>query len=314
MKVVFLNSKKINWDNRINFSVLGKNVDIFEESSEEEIIERSKGADALISKELFLDAKIIYSLDESVKLILEAGTGYNNIDLIACEERGITVCNIPAYSTKRVAHTAIMMMLNLSSSMMKQKEMLVNKDYSNFEYMQVDHYEVNGKTLGIIGTGNIGQEVAGIAHILGMNVIAYTKSQKEDTDIIHYVSLEELLKTSDFVSLHCALNSETYHLLDKERLSMMKKTSFVVNTSRGGLICERDLIEALQNGVIAGAGLDVLEEEPPRNDNPLLQMSNVVVTPHMGWKAIETRQRLVDALGQNIREYEMGTPINVVSK
>ena len=172
--------------------------------------------------------------------------------------------------------------------------------------------EVNGKTLGIIGAGNIGREVIRVAKALDMNILVYTRTPRADEDGIRYVSLEEVLSQSDYVSLHCPLNAQTRHLINKDTLALMKPTAFLVNTSRGALIDEPALIEALQNGVIAGAALDVQETEPPVAENPLYTMDNVIMTPHMGWKGLETRQRLVSILANNVHAYVAGNPINVV--
>lgn len=251
---------------------------------------------------------------DSVQLICEAGTGYNNIDIEAARARGITVCNIPAYSTERVAHTAIMMILNLSSSMQIQQAMLARGDRSNFtKCMQVSHVEVNGKVLGIVGAGNIGREVIKVAQALGMKVLAYVRTPRADEDNLKYVSFEELLKQSDYISLHCPLTPQTRHMINKETIAMMKPTAYIINTGRGALIDEPALIEALKEGRIAGAGLDVQETEPPVQDNPLYDMPNVILTPHMGWKGLETRQRLVSILAANIQAFDEGRPQNVVS-
>ena len=244
-------------------------------------------------------------------MICEAGTGYNNIDIEAARARGITVCNIPAYSTERVAHTAIMMILNLSSSMQIQQAMLARGDRSNFtKCMQVSHVEVNGKVLGIVGAGNIGREVIKVAQALGMKVLAYVRTPRADEDNLKYVSFEELLKQSDYISLHCPLTPQTRHMINKETIAMMKPTAGNVRRQCAQLTA---LIEALKEGRIAGAGLDVQETEPPVQDNPLYDMPNVILTPHMGWKGLETRQRLVSILAANIQAFDEGRPQNVVS-
>ena len=231
---------------------------------------------------------------DTVKLIVEAGTGYNNIDLNAAKERGITVCNIPAYSTERVAHTVIMMILNFASTMQKQIGMLAKGDRSNFtKHLQVSHTEVNGKTLGVIGAGHIGMEVIKVAKALGMNILVHTRTPKADGDGIRYVSLDELLEHSDYITLHCPLNEQTKYMINKVAISKMKPSAVIVNTGRGPLINEADLCEALAAKRIAGAGLDVQEVEPPAEDSPLYTLDNVIITPHMGWKGLETRQRLV---------------------
>ena len=206
------------------------------------------------------------------------------------------------------------MIMNLASSMRKQITMLHDKDHTNFtKCMQVDHVEINGKTLGVVGAGNIGREVIKVAQALGMKILAYNVPAMEDEPGIHFTTLEEVLSQSDYVTLHCPLMTETRHLINKERLALMKPTAFIVNTARGPLIDEAALIEALQEGRIAGAGLDVQEVEPPSEDNPLYYMDNVILTPHMGWRGLETRQRLVSIIADDIKNFLAGTPINVVS-
>lgn len=313
-KCVVLNAKKMNFDGKLDFSILSSDVTVYDDTTEEQMIERINGADIIVTKEMPVSAEMIQKFPESVKLICEAGTGYNNIDLDAARKKGITVCNIPAYSSERVAHTAIMMILNLSSTMQVQMKMLACGNHDNFtKNLQVPHVEVNGKTLGIVGAGHIGREVIKIAHALGMDILVYTRTPREDEKGIRYVSFDELLKNSDYVSLHCPLTETTKHMINKETLSLMKSSSFIINTSRGALIDEAALIEALENGVIAGAGLDVQETEPPEENSPLYTMDNVLLTPHMGWKGLETRQRLVSILADNIQSFVDGNPINVVS-
>ena len=194
-------------------------------------------------------------------------------------------------------------------------KMLGNGNHDNFTHnLQVPHVEVNGKTLGVVGAGHIGKNVIKIAQALDMDIMVYTRTPREDHDGIHYVSFDTLLKNSDYISLHCPLTSSTKHMINKDTLSLMKPTAFIINTSRGALIDEKALVEALKNQTIAGAGLDVQEEEPPKEDSPLYQLDNVILTPHMGWKGLETRQRLVSILARNIKAYLEGNPINVVSK
>ena len=313
-KCVVLNAKKMNFDGKLDFSVLSSDVTVYDDTTEQQLSERIQGANIIVTKEMPVSAEMIQKFPESVKLICEAGTGYNNIDLEATRKKGITVCNIPAYSTERVAHTAIMMILNLSSAMQVQMKMLACGNHDNFtRNLQVPHVEVNGKTLGIIGAGHIGRKVIQIAQALDMNILVYTRTPREDEKGIRYVSLEELLKNSDYVSMHCPLTESTKHMINKESLSLMKPSAFIINTSRGALIDEAALIEALENGTIAGAGLDVQETEPPEEASPLYTMDQILLTPHMGWKGLETRQRLVSILADNIKQFMEGNPINVVS-
>ena len=314
-KCVVLNAKKMNFDGKLDFSVLSSDVTVYDDTTNEELPGRIQGADIIVTKEMPVSAEMIQRFPESVKLICEAGTGYNNIDLEAARKKGITVCNIPAYSTERVAHTAIMMILNLSSTMQVQMKMLANGNHDNFtKNLQVPHVEVNGKTLGVIGAGHIGKKVIKIAQALDMNILVYTRTPREDEKGIRYVSLKELLEHSDYVSLHCPLTESTKHMINKETLKLMKPSAFIINTSRGALIDEAAIIEALKNGKIAGAGLDVQETEPPKETSPLYTMENVLLTPHMGWKGLETRQRLVSILADNIKNFLAGNPKNVVSE
>ena len=313
-RVVVVNAGKMNYDHLLDFSVLSNDVQVYDDSSNAELIERIQGATVVVTKEIPVGPELLSQFPESVKLIVEAGTGYNNIDLDAARAKGITVCNIPAYSTERVAHTAIMMLLNFASTMQQQIGMLAKGDRSNFtKHLQVSHTEVNGKTLGVIGAGHIGMEVIKVAKALGMNILIHTRTPKADGDGIRYVSLDELLAQSDYISLHCPLNDKTKHLINKDTIAKMKSNAVIINTGRGPLINEADLCEALAAKRIAGAGLDVQEVEPPAEYSPLYTLDNVIITPHMGWKGLETRQRLVGIIRDNVQAFLKGEPINVVS-
>lgn len=313
-RVVVVNASKMNYDHLLDFSVLSNDVQVYDDSTNEEVIERIQGAGVVVTKELPVRADLLSQFPDSVKLIVEAGTGYNNIDLDAARAKGITVCNIPAYSTERVAHTVIMMLLNFSSTMQQQIGMLAKGDRSNFtKYLQVSHTEVNGKTLGVVGAGHIGMEVIKVAKALGMNILIHTRTPKADGDGIRYVSLDELLENSDYITLHCPLNEQTKHMINKDTIAKMKSSAVIINTGRGALINEADLCEALATKRIGGAGLDVQEVEPPVEDSPLYTLDNVIITPHMGWKGLETRQRLVGIIRDNVQAFLKGEPINVVS-
>ena len=313
-RVVVVNAGKMNYDHLLDFSILSNDVQVYDDSTNAELIERIQGATVVVTKEIPVTAELLSQFPDTVKLIVEAGTGYNNIDLNAAKERGITVCNIPAYSTERVAHTVIMMILNFASTMQKQIGMLAKGDRSNFtKHLQVSHTEVNGKTLGVVGAGHIGMEVIKVAKALGMNILVRTRTPKADGDGIRYVSLDELLENSDYTTLHCPLNDQTKHMINKETIAKMKPSAVIINTGRGPLINEADLCEALAAKRIAGAGLDVQEVEPPAEDSSLYTLDNVIITPHMGWKGLETRQRLVGIIRDNVQAFFKGEPINVVS-
>lgn len=316
-KTVILNVAKFNFDEKLDFCELEKIslVSKFNASTNEQILQRVQGQNILITKELPLCAELIRQFPPCVELICEAGTGYNNIDIAAAREKGITVCNLPGYSTDSVAQVAIAFILNLSSSLKEQQLMIERKQFDNFtKHLHVPHFELQGKVLGVIGAGTIGKQVIKVARALGMSVLYYNRHEIEFNDSnIHYASMEELLGKSDFVTLHCPLNADTKHLLNKDKLALMKPTAYVINTSRGALIKESDLVEALKSGQIAGAGLDVQEVEPIALDNPLLSMDNVIITPHIGWQTLEARQRIVVSLTCNIASFSDGKPINVVN-
>ena len=312
-KTVVLNASLVNYDGNIDYSQIASEVVIYDETPEDKILGRVEGFTIVVTKEMKVSGDIIRKFPDSVKMICEAGTGYNNIDLDAVREKGIMLCNIPAYSSERVAHTAILLILNLASSMQKQIRMLSEGNHDNFhKHLMVDHVELNGKTLGVIGYGNIAKEIIKVAQALGMKILVSTRTPRADEDGIHFTTNEEVLKQSDFISLNCPLNESTKHMINKETLAMMKPTAYLINTARGALIDEKALIDALQNNVIAGAGLDVQEVEPLDDASPLYTMDNVIITPHMGWRGLETRQRLVSIIRDNINAFSKGQPINRV--
>lgn len=313
-KTVVLNAGLVNYDGKIDYSQIASEVTIYHETPEDKILERINGFTIVVTKEMKLNGTTIRKFPDSVKMICEAGTGYNNIDLDAAREKGIIVCNIPAYSSERVAHTAILFILNFASSMQKQIRMLAEGNHDNFhQYLMVDHVEINGKTLGVIGYGNIAKQIIKVAQALGMKILVSTiPTPTTDIDSIHFTTTDEVLQQSDFISLNCPLNESTRHMINEKTLAMMKPTAYIINTVRGGLIDERALIEALQKNVIAGAGLDVQEVEPLDHASPLYCMDNVIITPHMGWRGLETRQRLVSMIQNNISAFSEGRPINRV--
>ena len=318
MKTVFLNATKLDFDQKLDFSSVQALTELtnYDDTSNEQILERVQGQTVVITKEMTVGKDVISRFPDSVKLICEAGTGYNNIDIVAAREKGISVCNIPSYSTVAVAQLAMTFVLNLSASLPQQQSMLERKDFSNFtKFLQVPHFEVDGKTLGVIGAGAIGRESIKIGVALGMNVLVYDPFPKEWTEgNVKNASLEDVLRQSDFLTLHCPLMDSTRQIINKERIALMKPTAYIVNTSRGALIKEDDLIEALQQGRLAGAALDVQDPEPPALDNPLFAMDNVIMTPHIGWRRYESRQRLVDLIAENIKAFIDGKAVNVVNK
>ena len=269
----------------------------------------------VITKEMQVPAACVELYPDSVKLLCEAGTGYNNIPLDAARSRGMVVCNIPTYSTEAVAHMAITYIMNLSINMFQQQAMLQQNDRSNFTGpFTLPLQEINGKTLGLVGgAGKIGSKVADIALALGMNIIISSRkgslpdghrfNGNPNVRVVSSSNLNELLQESDYVSLHTPLNDETRGTFGAEQIKQMKSTAFLINTSRGGVCNENELIECLKSNVIAGAGLDVTTTEPPSMDSELWKLENVWLSPHIGWRRIETRQRLVDMTCDNITAY-----------
>jgi glycerate dehydrogenase len=316
---VVLNAARLDFDHALDFSALEAVVEVrrYEETSnKDDVLEKVQGSEIVITKEMELTEEMILGFPPSVRVIIEAGTGVNNINMPAAKAKDILVCNVPAYSTDAVASLVITSILNFSSSIIEQQAMIRAGNFDNFnKCLQVPHFEVSGRTLGLIGgTGAIGRKVCDIAVALGMKVLMNSRSlEPESHPSVDAAQLDDLLKHSDFVSIHCPLSSATHHLIDAAVLEKMKPSAFIINTARGAIIKEVDLIEALKKGTIAGAALDVTDPEPPAMDSPLFSMRNVVITPHIGWKRKETRQRLVNAVAENVICYQRGQPINVVS-
>jgi len=314
-KTVVLNASLVDYDGKVDYNQIASDVVIYGETPEDKILERVDGFTIVVTKEMKVAGDVIRQFPDSVKMICEAGTGYNNIDLDAARDKGIMVCNIPAYSSERVAHTAILLMLSLASSLQKQIRMLAQGNHDNFhKHLMVDHVEVNAKTLGVIGYGNIARQIIKVAQAMDMKILVATRTARDDVDGIHFTTNDEVFEKSDFISLNCPLNESTRHLINSETLAMMKPSAYLINTARGPLIDEKALIQALNDGVIAGAGLDVQEVEPLDDASPLYTMDNVIITPHMGWRGLETRQRLVSMIGDNIRAFASGRPINRVDE
>ncbi|MZP53935.1 MAG: D-2-hydroxyacid dehydrogenase, partial [Bacteroidales bacterium] len=228
------------------------------------------------------------------------------------------VTNIPTYGTYSVAQLTFALILELCHHVQRQSDLVVNGKWSrsmDFTFSDYPLIELASKTLGIIGFGNIGKKVSEIASAFGMKILAYDKAfqVQPDPDNVNVVSLPVLLSDSDIVTLHCPLTEETAGLINIDSLKMMKQTAFLINTSRGQIIIEKDLAEALDEGIIAGAGLDVLSVEPPPFDNPLLKAKNCLITPHIAWATHESRSRLMNIAVDNIKAFLAGSPVNIVN-
>jgi len=288
---------------------------IYDRTLPAELSARAQDTPVLLTNKCVLSREAIAALPKLVYIGVTA-TGTNVVDLIAAKERGIVVTNVPAYSTASVAQATFGLLLNLAHHIGYHAETVRNGRWTrspDWCYWDKPLVELAGRTIGIVGFGAIGQEVARIAVAFGMQVLVTTRSQKTLPAQARSVPLETLLASSDVVSLHCPLNEATREFINAKRLALMKPTAFLLNTSRGGLIGESALADALNAGRLAGAGLDVLSTEPPKPDNPLLTARNCVVTPHLAWGTHSARERLLHTVVENLKAFLAGVPRNVVN-
>jgi len=308
-----LNPGDLSWD---GLRILG-DMTVYDRTPREQIIERSREADIILTNKTVLDAEVLKSLSH-LKYIGVLATGYNAVDTDAASQMGIIVTNIPSYGTYSVAQLTFALILELCHHVQRQSDLVVNGKWSrsmDFTFSDYPLIELASKTLGIIGFGNIGKKVSEIASAFGMKILAYDKIYPGQMGFenVTIVSLQDLLSDSDIVTLHCPLTDETAGLINIDTLRKMKRTAFLINTSRGQIIVEKDLAEALDAGIIAGAGLDVLSVEPPPFDNPLLKARNCIITPHIAWATHESRSRLMNIAVDNIKAFLAGSPVNIVN-
>ena len=318
MKIVVLDGYGLNpgdlsWK---GMEALGE-LTVYDRTSPSELMERSEGAEALITNKTLITAENMEALPD-LKYIGVLATGYNVVDIEAAKARGIVVTNIPAYSTSSVAQMVFAHILNITQRVGHYAEENSKGRWTNnadFCYWDTDLVELDGKKMGIVGFGNIGQATARIAQAFGMEVLLYTsKEQSALPQGMRKVALDELFAESDVISLHCPLTPETKEMVNAERLKLMKPGAILVNTGRGPLVNEQDLADALNEGRIAAAGLDVLSIEPANADNPLLGAKNCFITPHIAWATKEARTRLMQIAVQNLKSYQEGYIINNVAK
>lgn len=272
-------------------------------------------ADCVICNKCLITRKVFESCP-NLKYVGLFATGYNNIDLKAASDFGAVVANVPAYSTDSVAQHTFALILDYFNKTSEYKASTANGDWINykfFSYFYIPIYELSGKTIGIIGFGNIGQRVAEIAKAFGMNVLAYTRTIDKINGKAQPASLYELMEKSDVITLHCPLNEGTKEIINTKTLSLCKPTALLVNTSRGGVINEKALAHALKTGQIAHASIDVLTYEPMKEDCPYIGLKNITITPHIAWAPIETRERLVKNVAENLKAFLDGNPINKVN-
>lgn len=280
----------------------------------DKIVEYVGDAEAVLCNKTPFTAEVLEACP-NLKYIGLCATGYNNIDVAAATRLGITVCNAPAYSNAAVAQQVFSFILRYTNRTSAYNRFVHNGGWIRSETFSAFEYpitELAGKTLGIIGYGRIGRQVAKIAHAFDMNVIVNTRTAKQDSSV-KFVGLKELLAKSDIITLHCPLTDETNGLIELDALKLCKPSAIIINTSRGAVINEADLAYALENDIIAGAGLDVLCEEPMSADNPLLNAKNCIITPHIAWAPIDTRKRLITIVADNLSAFINGKPINTVN-
>lgn len=320
MKTVILdafteNPGDLSWD---WIKDMGSELTVYDRTDACDIIERAKDAEILVTNKCIITKEIIEQLPK-LKYIQVIATGYNVIDIQAAKEKGIIVCNIPAYSTNGVAQLVFSFLLEMMQQVAVHSQSVHDGEWSScphFCYQKTKLTELADKTIGIVGFGKIGQTVAQIANAFSMNVIAYAPRPKEYNGYgtVKFVSLSELQKESDVITLHCPLTPETDKLVSSDFIAGMKDGAYLINTARGGVIDEKSVKDALESGKLSYFGADVLSTEPPKADNPLLGCKNCLITPHIAWANFEARTRLMNIFKENFKAYHDNNPINVVNK
>lgn len=282
-------------------------------TSEEEIIPRLQGADAVLCNKVPITAEVMAACP-TLKYVGLFATGYNNIDVAYAASHGVTVCNVPGYSTEAVAQHTFALLLALTDRVHEYNATVAQGDWirsRTFACFPIPLTELCGKAIGIVGYGAIGRRVGDMARAFGMRVLVHGRRPIPDTDV-EQVPFEELLRRSDVVTLHCPLNADSQGMMDAAAFAAMKEGAIFINTSRGGLVDERALRAALESGHLLGAGVDVLQVEPMTADCPLYGAPNLIITPHIAWAGVETRHRLMGVVAENLRHFLAGDPINRV--
>ena len=318
MKIVILdgfttNGGDLSWN---GISELG-DLTVYDRTAPGEVIDRCHGAEAVLTNKVIITDEVMQALPQ-LKYIGVMATGYNVVDIDAARRRGIVVTNVPAYSTPSVAQMVFAHLLNITNQVALHDRQVHEGRWAgnqDFCFYSAPLIELASKQMGIVGLGQTGSAVAKIALALGMRVMAFTsKSQESLPEGIIKGSLDEMFATSDVVSLHCPLTPDTKHIVNAARLATMKPSAIVITTGRGPLVNEQDLADALNNGTIAAAAVDVLSTEPPTADNPLLAARNCHITPHIAWASQAARARLIDTLASNLKGYISGNVVNNVAK
>ncbi|MFC2295977.1 MAG: D-2-hydroxyacid dehydrogenase [Prevotella sp.] len=316
MKIVVLDGYAANPDD-LSWEPLkewGK-LTVYDRTSAEDLIKRAQDADMVLTNKCRLKEEELRQLPR-LKYIGELATGYNNIDIEYAHRHGIVVSNIPSYSTESVVQMTFAHIFNITNQVSHYASEVKAGQWSrnpDFCYWDTPLRELAGRTLGIVGLGHIGMRVAQVAHCLGMDVFALTSKEKDQLPVgVQKTTLEGLLGVSDILTLHCPLSPDTYHLINEERLAMMHEGAVLINTSRGALVDEKAVADALASGHLLAYGADVMSKEPPRADNPLLSQARAYLTPHIAWAAFEARQRLMKIAVENVKAFVEGHPQNVI--
>jgi glycerate dehydrogenase len=287
----------------------------FENTPNDKIIERAIDADVIIVNKCKFNSEVFPQLPK-LKYLIESATGYDNIDIDSAREFKIPVSNVRGYSTESVVQHSFSLILSLINRSEYYSNQVSDGRWSNndfFTFWDSTIYELAGKTLGLYGFGQIGKRVASVAHAFGMKVIAHRKNPSQEySELVKHAEFEELITESDILSIHAPLTRENSGILDLNQFRKMKSSALLINTARGKLINESDLAEALNSGIIAGAGLDVLSQEPPDQNNPLLKAKNCIITPHQAWTSIEARRKLMQGLIDNVESFLRENIINRV--
>lgn len=288
---------------------------VHERTAASEVLDRIGDAEIVLTNKTAIDA-MTFAASPNLKYVGVLATGVNVVDLGAASAHNVTVTNVPGYSTPSVAQHVFAMLLALCSRTAEHDRAVHDGQWANckdFSFTTGPLVELSGMTLGVVGMGAIGQAVATIGYAMGMSIVAHSRTEKKLVLPAQWVGVDELFAQADVVSLHCPLTPQTEGLVNADRLAAMKPSAYVINTGRGLLIDEPALAEALTNGTIAGAGLDVLSSEPPSADNPLLTAPNCIITPHIAWATVASRRRLLQIAADNLRGFLDGVPTNVVS-
>lgn len=288
-------------------------VEEYDLTAPEEVIPRLQGADAVICNKVRITAEVMAACP-TLKYVGLFATGFNNIDVAYAATHGVTVCNVPGYSTEAVAQHTFAFILALTDRVHTYNETVAQGDWvrsRTFAYFPIPMMELCGKTIGIVGYGAIGRRVGAMARAFGMRVLVHGRRPIPDADV-EQVPFEELLRRSDVVTLHCPLNADSEGMMDAAAFAAMKEGAIFINTSRGGLVDEHALRHALDSGHLLGAGVDVLQVEPMAADCPLLGAPHLLITPHIAWAGVETRRRLMGVVAENLRRFMAGDPINRV--